>query len=259
MIEIITRNKKKLIPEYIDELTPEQYEYYLRICWVLSAGAIDLEYFRTRWFSYLIGMEGADFILLKKEHRRELEAQISAVDGFIVTTPDGREAPDLCTCRNLMPKAEGYTGPGDWLDGVNFGTFTDCLMLMSGMDGADPEELEEICGSIARKLYGIPEEAPVPPLLAFHAPQLVASVWKEVTTHPVDVNGRQIDFRIIFQKSGPSKADDKTGWTGVLYEVASAGLFGTVRDVEKTDMWEVLLYLYKCKFEYLEELKKNKS
>ena len=73
---------------------------------------------------------------------------------------------------------------------------------------------------------------------------------------PVEINGEKIDFRIIFQNTGKgSRPDDHTGWTGITFEIAEKGLFGTVPEVEKTDMWAVLIYLYKCKFEYIHENK----
>lgn len=74
----------------------------------------------------------------------------------------------------------------------------------------------------------------------------------------MEINGKKIDFRIIFKSSGGSKPDDKTGWTGITFEVATAGLFGNVAQVEQTDMWTVLMYLYKCKFEYINE-KRNQQ
>jgi hypothetical protein len=84
------------------------------------------------------------------------------------------------------------------------------------------------------------------------------SVWKLIQTRPVEINGRKIDFRILFQGS-VSRADDHTGWTGITFEVAAAGLFGTVNDVEACDMWAVLIYLYKCKFEYLNDKTSQKQ
>lgn len=95
-------------------------------------------------------------------------------------------------------------------------------------------------------------------LLAFHAPTLLASVWNAIYSEPIEINGKQIDFRIIFRRSGTRKPDDKTGWTGITFEIATAGLFGNMAEVERTDMWTVLMYLYKCKFEYLNDNRKNK-
>ena len=53
-------------------------------------------------------------------------------------------------------------------------------------------------------------------------------------------------------------ADDKTGWTGIVFEVAASGVFGNKKEVDDTPFWDVLLYLYKCKFEYLHQ-KRNKK
>ena len=70
-----------------------------------------------------------------------------------------------------------------------------------------------------------------------------------VLSGPVYIGGEAIDFRILFQKlaSEDRKADDKTGWTGIVFE-----------EVDDTPFWDVLLYLYKCKFEYLHQ-KRNKK
>ena len=76
---------------------------------------------------------------------------------------------------------------------------------------------------------------------------------------PVEINGKKIDFRIIFKSSGTSRPDDKTGWTGITFEIASAGLFGNVSQVEEADMWAVLIYLYKCRFEYNHEKRLSPS
>ena len=120
---------------------------------------------------------------------------------------------------------------------------------------ADERDALDFYERIARILYHVPEEDKVPDLLLFHAPRLVVATWNIINRGPVEINGRSIDFRIIFRGSGKSKADDKTGWTGITFEVAAAGLFGDVEKVKATDFWSVLIYLYKCKFEYIEEMK----
>ena len=41
--------------------------------------------------------------------------------------------------------------------------------------------------------------------------------------------------------------------TGIVFEVAASGVFGNKKEVDDTPFWDVLLYLYKCKFEYLHQ------
>lgn len=249
------------IPDNVGDLTPKQYEYYCFLAFALGGGIIDVDYFRIRWFSYLIGMNKADFTILKKVHIDELESQMEdAISGYFVTNDGGnnRIHLDFSTPTNLLPSYRGYKGPGDWLDGVTFGEFVECLTIVETLKDADEEAVADGYAHIARILYHIPDAEKVPDLLAFHAPTLFASVWREIQSGPIEINGRKIDFRIIFKGGGSSRPDDHTGWTGITFEVASAGLFGSVKEVEATDMWPVLIYLYKCKFEYLNEKNKHK-
>lgn len=262
METIKTRGKRVEIPVNVSELTPAQYEYYCFLAFALAGRVITPGYFRIRWFSFLIGLGKSDFTILKQEYIDELEAQISAIEGYFVKeTTEGQERVhlDFDTVVNLLPEYKGYKGPGDLFQGVTFGEFVECYTVAECLDEADPEATAKGYEHIARTLYHIPEEAPVPDLLTFHAPKLFSSVWKAIQSAPIEINGKKIDFRIIFKSSGSTKPDDKTGWTGITFEVASAGLFGNVSQVENADMWAVLIYLYKCKFEYLNEKRNSKN
>ena len=156
---------------------------------------------------------------------------------------------------------------GDMLNGLTFGNFCDCLDLLQQSKQAAAEKddpaINEFFQDITLKLYRYkdPEKTPaVPSLLAIHAVNFFSAVWEMVLSGPVYIGGEAIDFRILFQKlaSEDRKADDKTGWTGIVFEVAASGVFGNKKEVDDTPFWDVLLYLYKCKFEYLHQ-KRNKK
>lgn len=247
-----TRGRDLEIPSSVSELSPEQYTYYCFLASALASGVLDLDGFRVRWLSYLAGMGRADFTLLRPKFRAEMEAQTVLVDGFIRRAGEGVTL-DFETPVNLLPEYGGYSGPGDWLEGVTFGEFVECLTVLENTSDEDESARQEAYEHVARVLYHVPDSSEVPDLLVFHAPTFLSSVWKALMADPVEINGRKIDFRIIFKGSGNSRPDDRTGWTGITFEIASAGLFGNVREVEKTDLWTVLLYLYKCRFEALHE------
>lgn len=256
MIKVTTRGKTVEIPSGISELSPRQYEYYCILAFALAGGAIDVDFFKERWFSFLIGMKRANFSILRKEFSDELRSQLSAIDDFFRDNghkEGGDVHLDFSTPVNLLPEYEGYKGPGPWLEGLTYGEFVECLTIFESLNDADEDAVAEGYCLIARILYHIPREETVPDLLAFHAPTLFASVWREIQSNPIEINGRMIDFSIIFKSSGERRPDDHTGWTGITFEIASAGLFGSVKDVECADMWAVLIYLYKCKFEYLHD------
>ena len=249
MDTIARRGKTYEIPSDINQLPPEQYEEFLSLSILFSAGAVSGSELRRRWLSSLIGMR--DYSILLPEYTAELDRQLTKISGFFM--PDG--SPDLRTSRNLLPEYKGYRGPADSLNGLPFGVFVESLtVLMSMSEGDGSEEARHI----ARLLYGIPEEEEVPPLLLYHAPRLIANVWNMIQAAPVEINGEPIDFRIIFRTSGgKGRADDRTGWIGITFEIAEKGLFGPVSEVEKADMWAVLIYLYKCKFEYNQEMNRK--
>ncbi|MDE6277262.1 MAG: hypothetical protein K2M06_04055 [Muribaculaceae bacterium] len=263
MIQITTRGKTVDVPQWIDELTPRQYRYYCILASMLAASTISLEYFRIRWISFLAGLGRLDYTMLRPEHIAEIEGQTSGLmNGYATNT--GQPAPhdvriEFDTPRNLLPELAGYIGPGDWLNGMKFGEFVECATIIETLASANEAEAAESYEAIARILYHIPATDKVPALLAFHAPMLFGNVWKRIQGGPIEINGRKIDFTIIFKAAGPRRPDDKTGWTGITFEVATAGLFGNVSDVETADFWAVLMYLYKCKFEYINDLKQHKK
>ncbi len=241
-------------PASVDEMTPAQYEAMLRSVLMLQAAEFASIELRRALFAVL-----ADIVVplhfLRAELRQEIDAQLSALDGFFRMTPEG-DVLAWQSVQNLMPTHQGFTGPGDLLEGVTFGEFVECLTIMEDVPQT-PAGAYAVYERVARVLYHIPDDREVPSLLLIHAPALFGSVWAAIMEAPIEFNGKKIDFRIIFKNSGSGKPDDKTGWAGVTFEVAAAGLFGKVSEVEAAPFWEVLLYLYKCKFEYLNEMRKN--
>lgn len=256
MKKITFRNKEIEVPECIDELTPEQYIYYIYLGSWLTGGIIDMDFWRVRWFSYLVGMGMANYTILKPEFIAEAERLRDGITAPFLTDSKNGPAPTFQTCRNLLPEYHGYKGPADWLNDVKYADFVECATLLDQeARAADPEEIYR---GIARVLYHVPDADQVPEILAWHASVLFGSVWKSIQTAPVDINGRMVDFSIIFKSSGPRRPDDKTGWAGISFEVAATGVFGNVAELDNTPFWVVLMYLYKCKFEYIHD-KTNKK
>ena len=260
-METITFNKHRHnIPTTPDDLTPDQYQYLLRLFNGYASGALSLDMVRTRWFGSLVGLNGLDYKILKPERRQGAEELAARALGYFIrpsSGPDSLPILDITTVRNLLPEYRGYRGPGDLMFGVTFGQFVEVFTLMEQIETA--HDGGAILQEVARILYHIPSTEPVPAVLAFHAPLFFGNVWHHIMTTPVDINGRSLDLSILGRKiPGDTMPDDNTGWTGVAYEVAASGIFGNLRQVEDADLWEVLLYLYKCKFEYIHQKQEKK-
>lgn len=250
--------KEVEFPTALEELTPEQYRFFISLSSLYGAGTIDADELRERWLIFLAGLGLVRLSLMTEERRATLMGAMPLTNSFFIKDRNGNLAPNFDTRKNLLPEVKTedgriYKGPGEWLEGMTFGELTDCLNAMGDLSGIDEFD------HIARVMYRIPEEEPVPDILYFHAPNLLRCVWRKIEEGPIRVNGQDIDFRIIFKPApgdNSRKPSDGTGWTGITFEVASSGVFGDVKEVEKTDMWMVLLYLYRCKFEYIHTKKK---
>ncbi len=122
------------------------------------------------------------------------------------------------------------------------------------------EDIGELISSIGRLLYKKqgPQETGTPPFpVCFHAYIFFLAVWELIYSVPISTNGKDIDFSILFEKSGRGNAGDNTGWVGISYDVAASGVFGDFRQVNDTPFWDVMLYIYKCRFEMLHNNKKQ--
>ena len=255
MTEFHLRDKTLTIPTTTDELTPAQYQRFLLLSTIFAQGLISGRDLHIRWLSFLIGLR-LPWTEYREEIRLQVESQQSAVDGFF-----DNNSPHLATTLQKVPEMEGWKAiGGDMLDGLSWGAFTealDTLNMLRHMETA--EESDALYQQITRLLYTPPVssvDVPQQPstLLVVAAVNHLLAVWNAIQHGPVSINGEDVDIRIIFQGGGHG-ADDKTGWAGITYEVATDGAFGTVPEVRATSMWDVLLYLYKCKFEEIHRKK----
>ena len=241
MTEFLLRDKTLTIPTSVDELTPAQYQRFLILATQYAHGMISTKDLRVRWLSYLLGLR-LPWTDYREEILLQVESQERAVDGFFDIDGE-RHVPLISTTRQKVPTLEGWKARGgDMLDGVSWGAFTEALDTLNLLRTAEtPEESDAFYRQITRTLYEAPDGANEPPtLLVVAAVNHLLAVWGAIRNGPVNINGEDIDFRIIFQGGGQG-SDDKTGWAGVTYEV--------------TSMWDVLLYLYKCKFEEIHRKK----
>ena len=251
MVTVEHNGKVYEIPGVLDELTPDQYKSYLFLAVMLRRGVLDEMGFRAKLMAELMGL-GVDITDYKPEIAEGLLAQLCVLDGFL-----DDKGPITATGRNLLPEFAGWKSRvGDMLNGMKFGEFVEALNLVGQLGESDDQT--EVLSSLARLLYEAPAEqgeSDVPALVAVHSLTLFTSVFNMIRTGPISISGEDINFSIIFKPvpGVPSKANDHTGWHGIAMEVASSGVFGTLKEVNETPVWDVLLYLYRAKFDLLHE------
>ncbi len=254
MVKVEHNGREYDIPGMLEELSPEQYRSYLFLAVMFRRGIIDETGFRAKLMAELMGL-GVDITDYKPAIAERLIAQMGVLDGFF----DG-PWPITATGRNLLPEFAGWKSRvGDMLNGMVFGDFVSALNMLGQLEESDEDSQQQVLGELARLMYEPPsDDAEVPALLAVHAVTLFTSVFNMIRKEPISISGEDINFSIIFKPvpGVPSKANDHTGWHGIAMEVASSGVFGTLKEVNTTPLWDVLLYLYRAKFDLLHEKRK---
>lgn len=260
MINISFRGRQLQIPQRIEEIakgTP--YLRYLELAAMTPTDEVGRMAVRVKLLSFLLQLK-TDLSLYPKDFIKEAMHRIRLTDPFI----DGRGRLVTRTGTNMVPAYQGWKGPDDMLGDVDFGTFIDCeTMLRAIRDTDDDDEHRRLQAEIFRKLYHTaeryPQESGSMPLLHAHAFTLFCNVTDIIRSEPVSINGRDIDFSILFKESpGETRPDDRTGWTGVALETAETGVFGSYYAVLKANLWDVLLFLYRKKFERMHDKTLNR-
>ena len=253
MVDIQFKGKTVAIPSTLEELSPDQYKGYLFLTVVLKRGIIEEDGFKAKLMGILLGLK-ADITDYTKDIAESLIAQLDKLDGFFIDD-NGTRTPATSTGRNMLPEFAGWKAKvGDMLNGMTFGGFVEAVALMGEIHDQGEDGQEEAFKNIARLMYQPAEQAQEeepPVLLAIHAVTFFTAVFNQLTTDRVVINGQAIDFTLIFKSVPglPTKPDDKTGWMGIAMEVASSGVFGPMKEVNDSPLWDVLLYLYRCKFD----------
>lgn len=245
------RGRMIRVPEEIDELTPAQYRRYLEISIMAGRGLINRAGLRGKLLTLLLG-ERTDLQFQTDSIQEEALTHIGLTTPFILSG-EKRDRLWLETGTNLLKEWEGWSGPGDMLDGMTFGAFIDCNSLLKMLSKAhSTDETERLTAAFCKKLYTNREKPDAKPdeLLCAHALILFNNVTKALHGEPVEINGEPIRFAILFEKPDRRKPDDHTGWTGAALDIAETGTFGTYRQVLETPLWDILLYLYRKKFDH---------
>ncbi len=61
------------------------------------------------------------------------------------------------------------------------------------------------------------------------------------------LGGRQVNFGRLFPRAKSEDTPAKqrgSGWTGVVYQIAKEGIFGTIRETDQAGLFDILLYMH---------------
>jgi hypothetical protein len=262
-----TRNSKSIsFASELEELTPEQYMFYLDLVLQQMVGQIaDPDVIKRKLFAYLTDLRVSWKMKLYPPDVEEaiwsaLTDKINLLDSFFdIEEVEGKNVYKMhVKCGvNLLPTWKNYKGPANMLSDITWGQFKICLnalkMIIQAEETRDIKEIEIHTLDIFRALYKLKTRnsklITIPDTVLFHAQTYFSYVYELITTVPIPINGEDIDFSILWKpdKDEKSNEEDKSGWLGISFSIAESGVFGDYRDVEEENMYNVLVYLYKQK------------
>lgn len=282
----VRTGKEIRFPSEIDELSPREYLFYLQLYLKQLSGEItDPHVIKRQLFTFLVDLKVSFRMqFYKRDTLQEiwsaLTQKIDLLDSFFDIEPHDDHLKYTMKIKsgiNLLPEWRHYKGPETMLTNLKWGDFVRCLdymkQLQSAIDSEDLQQIQELSieifnvmykpknshesGLFRRKIkYDLEFDAVV-----FHCITYFKYIYELITTIEIPYKGNEIPFYIIWEKDDEDddSKSDMTEWDGILFMLAESGTFGTAETVNNYNMWEILLYLYKQKFQTREQRRKDKK
>lgn len=267
----------------MDEFTPSQFETYCRLFLELKEDKISLPDFFTLMAVELLDIDLGDGY--KKLPDKVTEAihdnlrQVTETLTWLLTERDVAGTiqlePNIQFARNLVPRLGNNLGPADALQNVTLAEFRDAIGHSMNFTLTNEEEhLNRLCASLYRpenpRWYSLSQDpewngdrrytySSAYAETAFHRFERFP-LWQRfgvylmfnaalnfLKTGTVTIEGQEISFAVLWE--GKSDTTDKPGigMAGVLFSLAETGVFGTLKDVERVNLYVAFARLYQVK------------
>ena len=176
-----------------------------------------------------------------------------------------------------------FYGPGDFLQGMSFAEYKDALAAaMKYMETHEDEWLDRLTAIMyrrrrpgLRRIMKQPDfdgrtRVPYNPVqlerdvkrmrkvnfgIKYMALMYVSGCLWTLKTYEdgIEIDGVKMDFSILFKPSGRNGSDqekgDSVGMIGMMMALAESGVFGNIKDVANTDVWDILVRIYQLELD----------
>lgn len=290
VIEIPAVGKRVEYPSSWDECSPQQLQYIFREALQLLAGNINLTEFKIHIFYLLAGIRRTrkhnrkDQLLTQKQQEQKYSNIVRASETvmFMFSEQDGKLTFDFDCIQNMLPEIrvgrKKLFGPANALLNITFGEYRVAYdYFRTFIDEQDEMALNCLCAILYRpacsgkidndiRIDFNPNECihaavrfkRVPPEIKHIIFSWFAACDNYLKSGDIKIEGRTINLRCLFKQEG-SGDDSGLGLTGILMGIADTGTFGTMPEVDKTNLYTVMLrlYLWHLENERLKKLYKN--
>lgn len=281
----------------IEELSPREFPFMMKLLLMQQAGEISIHDFRVRLVVFLLKIRKTyKFYLMSDVQREGLYENISRLADSLNSFYDNVEENgslvkrlNLNFIKQMLPAIKGLHGPDDALTNLTFFEYKEAYraytMYVNSKDEEDLNELIAILYQPRPFLYrirkrfalsNVPSRTPFTPkssaLLETRKRvvkgfpdhiKVAIFLWfgncvEYVCTGKPRIDGNEIDFALLFNSKN-QPATPGIGLTGVLFSLAESGVFGNVLETGNTNLYDVLVRLYQLKTDFDSMITKSKS
>lgn len=250
-------------PECWEEITTREWVYLLKLRQMLIVlnGKADLIDIKRMWCRYVLKSRGVssfrrstDFNILTDRLASTLDWQWRVTDNVIELTFDSTV--------NLLPSWHIYHGPASHGADMMFGEFRYAVTQMNDFtQNNDIAALNNLCAVLYREVDYNGERIPftqsvmrdnadrfnaMPVYLRWGVYAWFASFCKFLQDGVFVIDGQEITFAPLFKGgsgNGDAVGSQSLGLNSILFSVAETGVFGSIDDVDNTQLVRVLLKL----------------
>jgi hypothetical protein len=292
IVEIPDKNIKIYVPEHLGECDAEQYINMCNLIFRELTKQINFEELKVHGIYYLMNMKASKKVdnetdLIKFSNVTQLAELVESF--FEAGEEENQKVIKQYYINNPIYKIRGaitnYYGPTDEFNNVKFGEYVDALshfadfhatretkylfMLMATFYREkkilstnvedftkdirikyNAERVSELAKAFEIQDIGV--------IYGFYL--LFASFQKYLTSAKLYIEGKEIDLSILFDDSKFTESEvPGIGMKSTLYTVAESGIFGTLKEVRETPLWEILVRLYDIRKRDLDVIANSKQ
>lgn len=292
-IEIPEAKIRRYIPSDLSQCDSQQYIDMCDLIFHFQNDAINYDQFRTHALYKLMKMKPCKSVQDQEEKFANIFRLSELIDDFFEINDKGVKTIKQYYTHNPVPRftpmLTTYYGPADQFRDMTFGEYRDGLRLFHDFHAtADMHILTLLTAVFYREkksfhcikkhlaLYDgniregynsntLDERAkgfkyaPIGFVYGFYL--LFASFQKYIVDAKILWGGQEIDFSILFQ-SGTNQNSSQSavagiGMDSIAFSMAESGTFGTIKEVDRTNFWDIFVRMYDLRRTDLEREKQE--
>ena len=269
----------RYIPADLSECDAQQYMDMCELIFYFQNQQINYDEFRTHAIYKLMNMKPSKKTTLDDDVKFANVYQVSElIDTFFEVNDDGTKTIKQEYINNPVPKFKilftTLYGPEDSFNNMTFGEYRDALRFFHDFHATGDMEFLKLLTAVFyrpkkwfKKVPYNPQDLDKRIAKLKYAPigfvygvyLLFASFQKYLVDATILWAGKELDLSILFDAKGASESDTSSmpgiGMDSVAFSMAESGVFGTLKEVDKTDFWDIMIRMYDIRKNAIEQEK----